>query len=63
MGAARARSTSIFIFLAFPRGALVSVVFSHCGFVDEAAHERDRRADEVPAQDFQLPHRESVVDA
>jgi hypothetical protein len=62
VGAARACSASIFVFLHFLREALVSVVFCCCGFVDEAARERDRRADKMSARDFQPPCRESVVD-
>jgi hypothetical protein len=63
IGAARARSTSIFVFLDFVRGALGSAVFCRRGFIDEATHKRDRRVDETPVQDFQPPRRESAIDA
>jgi hypothetical protein len=49
MGAARAHSASIFVLLHFLHGELVSAVFCHRGFIDEAARERDRQVDEMPA--------------
>jgi hypothetical protein len=36
VGAARARSASIFVFFDFPREALVSAIFCHRGFFEEA---------------------------
>jgi hypothetical protein len=63
VGATRARSASIFVFLDFLRGALVSVVFCRRGFIDEDTCEWDHRADEMSARDLRPSRMESVVNA
>jgi hypothetical protein len=51
VGAARARPTSIFMFLDFLCGSPTAVGFCRWGFRDEVTHEQDRRVDGMSAWD------------